>query len=274
MEEVDAGLVCASRVFRAPAGTEEHPMVEVRPDAARPVPGRGATVLPIEDGRWLVTLWGTRGGQPAGAADAFEEFARGLPHPFVGELISRAEPLTDVALTRSTVNRRRFFEKVSDWPEGFVVIGDAVATYNPVHGHGMSVAAQSALALRERVAEHGLAAPGLARRVQRAVARPVALAWELATGTDIRHPEAMGKRPGALRTLFGRYLDRSIRAAAGRPLVSEALLGVITLSRPVGSLLKSKVVMAVLRGPGGPPLTEPPLTGREREASLGAVAQL
>jgi 2-polyprenyl-6-methoxyphenol hydroxylase-like FAD-dependent oxidoreductase len=265
MDEVDSGLAYASRIFRAPAGTEDFPVVNVQPDAAQPVPGQSSTIVPIEGGRWLVTLSGTRGGQPTGSAEEFEAFARGVRHPVVGELIADAEPLTEVVLTRSTVNRRRFFEKVKGWPEGFVVIGDAVATYNPVYGHGMSVAAQGAVALRGLVAEHGLTAPGLARRVQRAVCGPVATAWELATGTDIRYPEAIGKQPGGAQNLLGRYVNRLMLTATGRPLVTQALLNVMTLSGPLTALFKPEIAFAVLRGPRRPPLSEPPFTDGERK---------
>ncbi|MEI5519321.1 FAD-dependent monooxygenase [Streptomyces brasiliscabiei] len=271
MEEVDSGLVYATRLFRAPAGTEEYPVVNVQPDGSQPVPGRSATLVPVEGGRWLVTLSGTRGGQPTAVAEEFEAFARAVRHPVVGELIARAEPLTDVVVTRSTINRRRFFEKVSGWPDGFVAIGDSVATYNPIYGHGMSVAAQSAVLLRERVAALGVSAPGLARRVQQAVAVPVTLAWELATGTDIRYPEAIGKRPNAARRLFGRYVERLTRTALGRPLVFKAYLGVVTLTEPIGALVRPNVVLAVLRGPVKSPLTGPPLTDDERETVLGAA---
>ncbi|TPQ23247.1 NAD(P)/FAD-dependent oxidoreductase [Streptomyces sporangiiformans] len=264
MEEVDSGLVYASRIFRAPAGTEDYPVINVQPDARRPVPGQSATIVPIEGGRWLVTLAGTRGGQPTGSAKEFEAFARETRHPLVGELIARAEPLTDVVVTRSTVNRRRFFEKVGAWPEGFVAIGDSVCTYNPIYGHGMSVAAQSALALREQVSEHGLASPGLARRVQRAVARPVTIAWELATATDIRYPGAIGKQPGFAQQLLNRYVNRLMLTSTGRPLVAKEFLGVFTLSQPLNTLLKPEVVLAVLRGPRRTPLAEPPLLDRER----------
>lgn len=272
IDEVDSGLVYATRVFRAPEGTEEYPVVNVQPNAAEPVPGQGATLVPIEGGRWLVTLSGTRGGQPTSAAEEFEPFARSIRHPVIGELISRAEPLTDVALTRSTINRRRFFEKVSDWPEGFVAVGDAVATYNPIYGYGMSVAAQCAITLRERVEAHGIAAPGLARRVQRAVAAPVGIAWQLATGVDIRYPEAIGKRPNAAERLFGRYVGRLVRTALGRPLVCGAYLDVVTLCAPLTALVRPEVVLAVLRGPVTQPLTGPPLTDHERETVFGAPA--
>lgn len=57
-ETVDAGLVYATRIFRAPAGSEDFPLVTVQADARARVPGRGATLVPIEGGRWLVTASG------------------------------------------------------------------------------------------------------------------------------------------------------------------------------------------------------------------------
>ncbi|MGI5135068.1 MULTISPECIES: FAD-dependent oxidoreductase [unclassified Streptomyces] len=270
LEEVDSGLAYSSRIFRAPPGTEDFPLVNVQSDATVPVPGRTTTIEPIEGGRWLVTLSGTRGGEPPSSAAEFETFAReSVRHPVVGELIAHAEPLSDPVVTRSTVNRRRFYEKVKGWPEGFVALGDSVATYNPVYGHGLSVAALGAQALGALVAEHGLSAPGLARRAQRAVARPVATAWEFATSTDIHYPDATGKPPGLANRLLGGYVNRLMHAATGRPLVARAFFDVVTLSKPVSELLRPAVVLAVLRGPRQALLTEPPLTSAEWEAVLG-----
>ncbi|MFG2292584.1 NAD(P)/FAD-dependent oxidoreductase [Streptomyces sp. NPDC048603] len=263
-EEVDSGLAYASRIFRAPEGTEDYPLVNVQSDARVPVPGQTATIIPIEGGRWLVTLSGTRGGQPTASAEEFESFARGVRHPVVGELIARAEPLTDVVVTRSTVNRRHFLERVADWPDGFVVLGDAVATYNPVYGHGMTVAAKGALAMREELVRSGLGAPGLARRMQRAIARPVATAWDLATATDILYPGAKGKQPGRSSALLRRYMDRLMLTATSRPLVTRTLFDVMTLSAPPQALLRPEVALAVARGPRREPLAGPPLTEGER----------
>ncbi|MFG2717749.1 FAD-dependent oxidoreductase [Streptomyces sp. NPDC048416] len=262
-EEVDSGLVYASRIFRAPSGADRFPLVNVQSDARVPVPGRTTTIVPIEGGRWLVTLSGTRGGQPSGAAEEFEAFARSVRHPVVGELISHLEPLTDVVVTRSTVNRRNYFEKVRNWPEGFVVLGDAVATYNPVYGHGLSVAAQGAAALRGALAAQGMTAPRLAGRIQRAVARPVSLAWELAVGQDILYPGATGIQPGPAAKLLRRYVDRLLLTATGHPVVSKALFDVMTLSAPRTALVAPRVMLTVLRGPALPRLTAPPLTDRE-----------
>ena len=146
---VDSGLVYASRRYRIPEGAEDWPLTQVTADPSSGEPGRSANLVPIEDNQWLVSLGGTRGAEPTGDADDFAPFARGLRHPLVGDLIAGAEPLTDVVLTRSTRNGRRHFETAAAWPDGFVVLGDAVATYNPVYGQGMSVAALGARALQD-----------------------------------------------------------------------------------------------------------------------------
>ncbi|GGV30878.1 FAD-dependent oxidoreductase [Streptomyces spectabilis] len=269
-ETVDSGLAYASRFFRGPEGSERFPIVNVQSDPRRPVPGRTATIVPIEGARWLVTLSGTRGGQPTGSAGAFADFARLLVrHPVVGDLIPRAEPLTDVKISHSTVNRRRFYEKLAT-PEGFLVLGDAVATYNPLYGHGMSVAAQSALALRDTLRTHGLDAHGLARRVQKATARPVGTAWDLAAGQDMLYPGAIGKQSHMGAKLLRSYVDRLMLTATGRPRVTRALFDVVTLPKPPTCLLHPDTVLAVLRGPGRAPVAQPPLTSLEWRVGSGS----
>ncbi|GAA2261253.1 FAD-dependent monooxygenase [Streptomyces amakusaensis] len=269
---VDLGLVYASRVFRAPPGAEEFPVVSVQADARAGRPGRSAAILPIEGGRWLVTNSGTRGGEPTDRAEDFEGFARSLRHPVVGELISHLEPLGGVTINRSTRNRRQFFEKVKEWPERFVVIGDAVATFNPVYGHGMSVAAQSAAALREHASEHGLAAPRLARRVQHSVARRVSAAWDLATGQDVFFPGVRGGSPSRTDRVLARYVDRLVKTSTGSFLMTKEFTDVTSLEAPLRTLVKPRVLLAAAVGPRHPPLDGPPLTEEELAAVTAAGA--
>ncbi|MFI9721234.1 FAD-dependent monooxygenase [Streptomyces sp. NPDC052396] len=267
-ETVDSGLVYASRIFQAPPGAEAIPVVSVQPVSGTCRPGQGGTLLPIEGGRWLLTLAGTRGGEPTDDAGEFEGFARSLRHPLLADLIARAEPLTDVHLTRTTINRRRFHERSPSWPEGYLVLGDAVASFNPIYGQGMTVAAQCALALRTELEQGGgLTGPGLARRAQRAAARPVSGAWSLATGDDMRYPGATGNRSAAAVRLTHGYFQRLVRTAASRPAVSQALLDVMTLSVPWPALVRPRMLLHVLRGPdsGRSPAPDPPITAAERE---------
>lgn len=267
--EVDPGLAYVSRLFLAPKDARDgFPVVNVQPDPRDGGPGRAGFLLPVEDGRWIVTLSGTRGGEPSADAADFVPFARDrLRHPLIGRLLERAEPLSDVSFTRATVNRRTYYERMPAWPENFTVLGDALAAFNPVYGHGLSVAAQCSLALRDVIGRYGWGAPGLARRVQRAVARPVAAAWDLAIGQDVFYPGATAGGPTLRDRLVTAYVNRLMLTATGNGRVARRVTDVTSLERRAETLLTPDMLLAALVGPLRPRLTGPPLTPRERKAA-------
>jgi 2-polyprenyl-6-methoxyphenol hydroxylase-like FAD-dependent oxidoreductase len=261
--QVDSGLRYATRLFRAPgrAGTG-FPIVNVQADPGLPEPGRTAALMPIEGGKWLVTLSGTRGGEPSSATGDFVAFARRMRHPIVADLIENAEPLGPVRVTNSTGNRYRRFEKLADWPDGFLVMGDAVASLNPVYGHGMAAAAHGAAALRDTLDKAGWQ-PGAARRAQRAIARTAQDAWLQSTATDVRFPGAVGPAPTAVDRLMNRYQDRVLRAANSRAEMVEQLAAIFTLSAPLTRLMAPHLVLGAMLGPRGPGPAAPPFTAAE-----------
>ncbi|WP_063753451.1 hypothetical protein [Streptomyces sp. NRRL S-87] len=265
VEEIDSGLVYASRLYRAPAGVGELPVVNIQAAARERRPGRTGTIIPIEDGQWIVTLSGTRGAQPTSDPDAFESFARELRHPLLADFLARAEPLGRVHTFANTANRRRRYERSRTMPEGFLSVGDAAVALNPVYGHGMSVAAQCAVALRDRVAARGLTAPGLAAEARQRMAGPISVAWDLATRQDVFFPGSTGRRPGPADELIQRYVDRLMYTATGDFHVATALTDVMTLSKPASRLVRPRVLLHALRGPGLPPLSGPALTRVERD---------
>ncbi|WP_425587447.1 NAD(P)/FAD-dependent oxidoreductase [Streptomyces shaanxiensis] len=267
--EVDSGLAYASRLYLAPEQARDgFPVINVQPDPRDGGPGRAGFLLPIEDGRWIVTLSGTRGGEPSADADDFVRFAREeLRHPLIGELLDSAEPLSDVSCTRSTVNRRYFYERMPAWPENFVVLGDALAAFNPVYGHGLAVAAQSALILRDVIRRQGWAVPGVARAVQRAVARPVGAAWDMAIGQDVFYPGATEHGPTLRERLVAAYVGRLMYTATGNGRIARRVTDVTSLERGAEVLLAPSVLLAALAGPLKPALSGPPLTAEEMKAA-------
>ncbi|MGW0816049.1 FAD-dependent monooxygenase [Streptomyces viridiviolaceus] len=262
---VDSGLVNATRVYRVPEGAERFPLTIVQADPYASRPGRSGMVLPIEGDRWMVSLAGTRGGEPPADPEGFLRYTLDLPNPIVGRLISGAEPLTDVHVSRSTSNVRRYAEKVRGWPEGFVVLGDALATFNPAYGQGMSVAALGARVLAHEVRRGGPGTPGLARRVQRGVARSVDAAWATAVSQDVMYPGTRGGRPGAADHLVAAYTRRLTKAATGSYPAAAALWEVTSMRTGPARLLRPDALLATLGGPPLPPSAEPPLTAGERE---------
>ncbi|MFK4148241.1 NAD(P)/FAD-dependent oxidoreductase [Streptomyces sp. NPDC004065] len=267
--EVDPGLAYASRLHLAPEGARDgFPVVNVQPAPREGGPGRAGFLLPIENGRWIVTLSGTRGGGPSASDEDFVRFAREeLRHPLIGELLEHAEPLSGVSFTRATVNRRHFYERMPAWPDNFAVLGDALAAFNPVYGHGLAAAAQSALVLRDVIRRHGWGTPGLARRVQRAVARPVGAAWDLAIGQDVFYPGATPDGPTLRDRLVSAYVDRLMHTATGNGRIARRVTDVTSLERRAEVLLTPPVLLAAAAGPLKPPLPGPPLTPEERKAA-------
>ncbi|MFG2315496.1 FAD-dependent monooxygenase [Streptomyces tendae] len=267
---VDSGLVNASRVYRVPAGAERFPLTIVQADPYVSRPGRSAMVMPVEGDRWLVSCGGTRGGEPPADPEGFLRYTLDLPDPIVGRLISGAEPLTDVHVSRSTSNVRHYLDKAPHWPEGLVVLGDALGTFNPAYGQGMSVAAFGARVLgRELARADGPDAPGLARRVLRGAARPVDAAWAMAVGQDVLYPATRGGRPGIADRAVTAYTRRMTRAAAGSFAAASAIWDVTSMRTPPTRMFHPAAALAALTGSPLPALTGPPLTPAEREVLDG-----
>ncbi|TPQ23689.1 FAD-dependent oxidoreductase [Streptomyces sporangiiformans] len=263
---VDSGVAYTTRPYHVPAAlAARFPAVYMQLDMRKV--SRGGLLLPVEDDRWLVTLFGTRGATPSSGADGYLDFARRLPHPLIAELLALAEPAGPARGFRRTANRRRHYDRMRRLPEGFVVLGDAACTFNPVYGQGVSVAALGALALRDAYATN--AGGHTARDAQRAVTRAADTAWQIAAGVDQRNPLTRGARGPRTSRLRDRYLDRLGAIADHDPLVQREVIGVYALTVPPARLLTPAMLLTAARGPAAPPAGQPPLTNAE----LGALAR-
>ncbi|MET9500589.1 FAD-dependent monooxygenase [Streptomyces sp. NPDC006622] len=264
---VDAGLVNATRIYRTPEGAGRFPLTIIQANPYQGLPGRSGMVLPIEGDRWMVSLAGTRGGgEPPSDPDGFLRYTLDLPHPLVGRLIAGAEPLTDIHVSRSTSNHRRYLEKVREWPERFVALGDALATFNPAYGQGMSVAALGAQVLGRELRRGGaIDSAGLARRVQRGAASSVEAAWTMAVSQDVWFPGTRGGAPTVADRLVTRFTRRVMRTATGSYGAASAVWDVTGLTAGPERLLRPSALLATLNGPSLPPTAGPPLTETERK---------
>jgi 2-polyprenyl-6-methoxyphenol hydroxylase-like FAD-dependent oxidoreductase len=243
-DTVEVGLGYATRFYRrSPDDLDGDFIVNV---AAVPPNRRMGIALAVEDERWIVTLAGLLGDHPPLDDAGFLAFAAGLPTRVIHELIEGMEPLTDPVRTRFPAHRRVRYERLERLPDGFVVLGDAVASFNPVYGQGMSVAAQEAQLLGELLAARRL--KGLPRRFYRAAAKTIDVPWDIAVGNDLRFPEVQGPRGPRVR-LVNRYVGRLQRVAAHDPAVARAFFEVGNLVAPPTSLLRPAIAARVLARP-------------------------
>lgn len=249
---VNSFLGYATRCYRRPlgfGGDWQALLVGNAPPHQR----RSGVIYPVEDGRWIVTLAGAGRDYPPTDETGFLEFARGLSTPLVYEAIKDAQPLSPIWGYRRTENRLRHYERLGRWPERFVVLGDAVCTFNPVYGQGMTASALGALALADCLEDQWRREPdgdltGLARRFQRQLARTNKTPWLLATGEDYRWSETAGGHRGHRTRIMHRYLDCVFRLVPQDRAVQQLFLEVLHLLKPPVALFHPRIVARVARG--------------------------
>lgn len=242
-ELVEVKVGYASRIYRRPPVLPDWKGLFVIP---RPPAKRAAAIFPLDGERWLVTLAGWLADYPPVEEEGFREFARSLPVPDVHLALQGAEPLTPIVPHRFPSNLRRHYEKLGRRPEGFVVLGDALCSFNPVYGQGMTVAAMTVAALESCLRTGGPNLAGLARRFQRAAARVVDVPWQLAVGEDLRYPEVTGRKPFGTAVLH-RYVGRVHEKAGEDTVVAQTFYRVLHLLSAPPVLFKPSVLLRLRR---------------------------
>jgi 2-polyprenyl-6-methoxyphenol hydroxylase-like FAD-dependent oxidoreductase len=146
-------------------------------------------------------------------------------------------------------NQRRLYEKMRTFPAGYLVMGDAIASFNPVYGQGMTVAACEAMALRKVLAR---GTQRLAGDFFKAAAKVVDVPWQLAVGADLALPQVPGPRPFPTR-LINAYVGRVQKVATDDPQVAAAFVKVMHLLASPQSLFAPAVAWRLLRHRQRPP---------------------
>lgn len=198
-----------------------------------------AAVSAIENELWTVLL--AYFGSPAGD---FVARCRELP-PIYGEAVS-GEPVGEVVPYRHPDSRWRHFEALERFPARLAVVGDAVASFNPVYGQGMSSAALHASCLSEYLCSGpDLDAP--ARDFLDLQKVIVEAAWRTSTAGDVarlgiaKPPVTDGERRQA-------WAMRQVRAAAGRDVhVGTAFRAVGFMTAHPASLFAPDLVLRAAR---------------------------
>lgn len=240
VEEVTVDVTYSTIRIERPPGDRRVLVVPPSPPRTR-----GAAAIPIENGQWEFIVQGLHGDDAPTEREPFVEFARSFPVPEVGELVTdhewRSAEIHHYPFPSSV---RRRYDELDRFPGGLAVIGDAVASFNPVYGQGMSVGALDALVLGHALAENG--PDGVWERYFERASDLIDQAWQAAVGADFAFAKTTGPKPRGT-DLFNRYVDRLVRNAHDDGRLTDAYYRVFRLERPTTSLLHPAVVWRVFR---------------------------
>lgn len=263
-ERMTVRISYATQYFeRDAAGDDAAVICTATPDLPRP--GVLLAQEPAGDGpaRWVLTLGGYGSDEAPTHPDDWLDRVRDMGSPAMQALVRGGRAIGPALRYTFAHSQRRYYERLAHFPKGYLVMGDAMASFNPIYGQGMTVAACEALALR-----HALAGgeAGLHRRFFAAAAKAVDVPWQLAAGADLALPQVQGARPLPVR-LVNAYVARVVRAAARDAVVSEAFTRVMHLLAAPPSLFAPRVLWRVLRHGGAAVPSTLPRPGAEGVAA-------
>lgn len=234
-DRVTVDLAYSTRLFRLPPGALGDDLAVVT--ARFPGQRRSSIIERIENDHVMVTLAGVVGERPPSDLEGFREYARTLATNDTYELVRRAEPVGDPAAFRVPAYSRYRYERLTDFPAGVLVVGDAACAFNPVYAQGMTVAAMGALALRGELLAGGEPDAG---RFFASMAGVVEVPWRMAVGADLAIPGVVGPQlpPSPLTP---EYVNAVRRAATEDPVVAAAFMRVTALVDPPSALLRPEI---------------------------------
>jgi 2-polyprenyl-6-methoxyphenol hydroxylase-like FAD-dependent oxidoreductase len=243
ISEVKVNVGYATRTYkRDPEDERGKNWILYTPEAPKETRFGGA--FPIEDNRWIVTAGGWHGDSAPLEEKGYHNFIKELPNPVLYDIVKNCEPLSEIIQYKFPLSLRRHYEKLKRFPSGFLVLGDAITSFNPTYGQGMSSAALQVAEL-DNLLNEDVAADQMARLYFKRTKKIIDNIWQLATGEDFRFAETIGKRPPAIN-FINKYVARVHKAALSDEVVCGAFLKVMGLLKPPTSLFHPKILWRVL----------------------------
>jgi 2-polyprenyl-6-methoxyphenol hydroxylase-like FAD-dependent oxidoreductase len=240
-ERVKIGLSYTTCEFILPSRPLENDLSAI--PLATPTSPRGAFFGRVDGDRHMVSLTGMLGDHPSTDIKGFLEYAKSLAIPHVYEAIRDVEPDVGPTLIRFPASVRRHYEQLTAFPQGFLVVGDAVCSFNPVYGQGMTVAALEALTLRSHLQRGSLPT---AKRFFTDISKVIDAPWGISAGGDLAWPEVEGERTRMVR-IMNAYMAKLMYGTLFDSRLTGTFMRVAGLIDPPQVLLRPGNMLRVWR---------------------------
>ncbi len=219
---VDIGINYATHQFRMPEGLIAEKVVVAGASHDKSL---GLGMLYYEDGTWVLTTFGVAHEKPPRTFPEMLALAEELLPEHFNAALARAEPVGEPAYHAFPVSRWRRYHKLERFPAGIVPFGDAVVSFNPTFGQGMTMTSLQAGNLRRALEEAGGDAGNeLAATLARFTAKTTFPVWMMNAIGDVALHHAKGDPEPRWWRPVGSLFDQFLGAAETDPVLAEWFL--------------------------------------------------
>jgi hypothetical protein len=239
-DTVDVGIGYATHQLHIPDGLIAEKVVVAGASREQPL---GLGMLYYEDGTWGLTTFGVGKVEPPHDFAGMCALADEILPAHVAAAIRQGEPIGEVAFHKYPTSRWRRYDKLDRFPAGIIPFGDAVVSFNPTYGQGMTMTSLQAGHLRRALEADGA---DLAREFNRATAKTTFPVWQMNAIGDLTLHRASGPMPrwyGPVGNLFDQFLG----AAETDPVLAEWFLRRFSLLDSLYMVPSARLVSRTIR---------------------------
>jgi 2-polyprenyl-6-methoxyphenol hydroxylase-like FAD-dependent oxidoreductase len=217
--------------------------------AATPSYPRGAFFYPMPDGETVeLSLTGILGDYPPTDPEGFLAYTKSLPIPEFYDYVHDAEPADDAVRFMFPASVWRRYDQLTRFPDGLLVTGDAVCSFNPIYAQGMTVAGMETLTLRKHLDSPALNALEFFAEISGQIASP----WEFSATADLGYAGVEGQRTDQIN-MINQFITGLQAAAVHDPVLTDAFLRVAGLVDEPMALMNPDIQQRVMQQAGPPP---------------------
>jgi 2-polyprenyl-6-methoxyphenol hydroxylase-like FAD-dependent oxidoreductase len=214
--------------------------------AKDPCMTRGGVLFPIENNQYICTLYGFSKDYPATDESGFIQFASSLRSDIIFNALKQAQPVTEAKAFIKNESTYHHFATEGSWPRGFMVIGDAVCSFNPIYGQGITSTVLAAESLCRFMARGNIESTTWTTQAQRKIGSAYQAAWTISTNEDLRWPQTEGVKSGLLLRTMHRFSNWIGLVASTDQKVAYTYIKVLHMTTTPMALLTPAMLLRIL----------------------------
>lgn len=213
-DQVHVGIGYSSQRVEIPDGLLAEKVVVAGASNEQPL---GLGMLFYEDGMWNLTTFGVGRAKPPQNFAQMCELADEILPGHVSSALRRGTPLGKMAFHKYPTSRWLRFDKMDRFPAGILPFGDAVVSFNPTYGQGMTMTSLQAGHLKRTLDTPGT---DVFHDTIRATTKSTFPVWQMNAIGDLTLHRASGPTPKWYKPV-GSLFDQFLGAAETDPVLAE-----------------------------------------------------